>query len=425
MALRRHALARIIDTNPGHGGLAGVRIGPPVATADGVPDIRAHSGSTLTRAPAVAVALSFGAVVARPAIVAAHTRRLRTFTLVINTHSGPRGDATVRISTPVAAADRVPDNRTVMWSRLAHALPLAITICLRAVAVRATILARITRDRDRFTFALVIDIDAVGGRGAGVRVSTPVAPTDRGPQSGTYRWPGSTRSLAFAITRRLGAIAFTVTVVVGLARNRSRFTFAAIVDTHTRDRGDTGVRVSTPVAAANRVQQCGTYRRPGFAGSLAFTIARFLCAIAVIIAVVVCLAGNRNRLTFTPIIDVDAGSSGVTNVRIGASVTAADGIPQINADLGARLTHPSAVTIARPFGAVLALRTLIVGRAYVRDAFAAVVDVDSGNGGEAGVGICFSIASADRIPQARACFRSLFTHAFAVTVSGPLGAVLV
>ena len=421
---RRLALARIIHADPGCCSLAGIAVSLPVTTAHRVPDIRTHPRPTFTGTLAVAVTLGLGAIIVRIAMTVALTRP-GALALVIHTDAGPGSNTAVRISHPVTTANRLPDHRAIPWSRRTHTLAITFSRLLRAVIVRATVVAGITRGRSRFTFALVVDVHSAHSRHTGVCISTTVTTANRIPKLRTGLGPRFTRPLAVAIARRLGAVILTIAVVIALARNRSRLAFTAIVDTHAAGRGNTCVRISPTITTANRVPQRGTYPRSRFTRSLTVAIARFLGAVAVVAAVLIGFARNRSRLAFALVIHVDTGGSGIADVRIGPPVTPANRGPQINAYFGPSFTNAAPVTIARPLRAVFVVRTFVVGRTYVRHTFAVVLDIYPGHRRGARIRISPAVTATNRIPNQRAYLRPSLADSLAVTVAGSLGAVIV
>src|SRR5262249_35130803 len=128
--------------------------------------------------------------------------------------------------------------------------------------------------------------------------------------------------------------------------------------------GQAAVAVGLAVATADGVhlEQGADHGALG-AVALVVALAVRLVAEVALRALGVGLARGRRRLALALGLDVDPGRGSPAVVAVGVAVAAADGVPEIGADLRPRLALPLAPAFAHGLGAVLLRPALRIGSA--------------------------------------------------------------
>jgi len=206
--------------------------------------------------------------------------------------------------------------------------------------------------------------------------------------------PLAADTLAVAVTRTLVAVQIQrIAILVGAAPRRH--TDTAMSDIDTGGRGETGVVVGLAVASAYRIVDLGTGVRPLAADAFTVAVTVVLSAIEAGLAVVV--GPTLARLARPAMDDIDAGSRGETGIVIGVAVAAAHRI--VDLGTGIRPLTADAPTVAVTFmlGTILGGGAFRVGCAFPGFTRTTVGNVDTGNGGVAGIRVCLAVASAYRL----------------------------
>jgi len=186
--------------------------------------------------------------------------------------------------------------------------------------------------------------------------------------------------------------------------------------------GLAGVAVGEPVAAADRVEDVGTTRRPRAAGSGSVTVIPVSGAVRAAWTV----DGFRAAvLAVTRTKDTDTGGTCQALVGVGTLVAPADRIENPWADVGPPGTATASFTVAGFLEAEVPARAVRVVNAVFFAALTVAQHTDARSGGLAGVAVGEPVAAADGVPDVRASGRDLLTSTRPTAISDIPGAVLV
>ena len=324
--------------HPGGGRDAGVAVGVAVAATDGVVDQRADLRPRAADALAAAIAgvphaeLTIGAVI----VAVAHVGLV--FALAPVEDAGPRrgGLADVAVVVAVAAADRRPDVRAGLRTRLtdAAAAGLDAGAVLAAIAVLVAFAAGVA------ALALVGHVGPGHRREAGVLVGVCVAATDGivDPRAGLR----SRTTGAVTVAAGLGAELLVVAVAVVLAALGLAGPFGLEAGAGAGALAVIGVGVA--VAAADRIEQ----RDAGLGSRLTDTTsAAGPLALAELAsrAVLVAVAVPRLVAARTLVLEAHTRGLALAVVAEGHAVAPADGVEVVGAPPRPGLAHASAARL--------------------------------------------------------------------------------
>jgi len=175
--------------------------------------------------------------------------------------------------------------------------------------------------------------------------------------------------------------------------------------------GLAGVAVGEPVAAADRVEDVGTTRRPRAAGSGSVTVIPVSGAVRAAWTV----DGFRAAvLAVTRTKDTDTGGTCQALVGVGTLVAPADRIENPWADVGPPGTATASFTVAGFLEAEVPARAVRVVNAVFFAALTVAQHTDARSGGLAGVAVGESVAAADGIEDLTADSRAGLAKSLAV-----------
>jgi len=199
------------------------------------------------------------------------------------------------------------------------------------------------------------------------------------------------------------------------------FTWPAVGDIDTGSSSRAGIAIGLAVTAAYRIENGQANIGPLAADAAAGAVPFFLGAIKAVgtIGVVTTLTGNA----WPAMGDIHSLASGGAGIAVRVAVTTANGVVLEGAVCRPLPADAFPLAVAERFGAVKAIRAVVIGSASELTAFTTVGNIDTGNRGFAGISVCAAIATAYRINDVGAPIRPRSTDALAVAVTLLLGAV--
>jgi hypothetical protein len=216
-----------------------------------------------------------------------------------------------------------------------------------------------------------------------------------------------------------------ITVQICFARERLNLTFTDVVDVDSRRSCLAAVSIGDPITAANRLEDLWAGLGPLSADALCVTLetdAHLKAAELSLLAVKISKTGPGQDLTFTDVVERLRCHLSLTVVGVGLSITAADRLEDIVADLRARKTTPTptldvaaiCLELTKLFGLTVRILQAIAGGLFTERR---ISEADPSRLPLAIVGIDHSIATADRVELFGARFGQWSTGAPCAGVS--------
>jgi len=303
--------------------------------------------------------------------------------------------------------------------RTTDAAPRAVTFFFRTILIASAILVG-PAFLDIHAGAAMIDIDAGHRCRAGVTVGRSVATADGIELECAELRPSLAHTHGGRVAIQFITILGGPAIFIGSAPRRC--TGTTMVDIDASRRRVAGIVVGNTVAAADRIKDVGTGDGSHTADPRAVAVTCLLGAIAVFRTIRIGPAFLDND-TWPAVIDVDAGSGGVTCIAVGQPVAAAHGIPNVRTSGRPLPADTAAVAVAIPLGAVMARRTIGIIVATDVLAWAAMCDIDAGSGSVTGIAVSIAVATANRIVLLGTDLRFAAAFADAIAITGSPSAI--